>query len=1092
MEKILNALFSMRAMAVAMIVFFVAIGRATFIESAYGIQAAKITVYNALWFEVLLVFLAMNLMANIWRYQMWKREKIALLSFHISFLVIMLGAAITRFTGFEGMMLIREGESSNIIHSADPYLTLFNHEQKLKSAHKMWLSEVTNNNFDIAVDFPGHPVRMEYVDFMSKHIDSLIINDSIKGTALEIVTTDPASGGRKSNFMTPGEALPVGAAYIQFGNDKLPAGINIYEKNGVLMMRTNIPVKYLAMSKMQEARQTGVMPADSSYRFIQPNEEVPFATTTLYEVGGGQFVFKQALHNAKRYKMPSGRKDVGSDYLVVRVSEGKESKVITLEGGMGMIPTPEAFTLNGKEYHLEYGSKEIKTPFLVKCNDFIIERYPGSDMPSSYASDLQVLDKANNYFKKKRVFMNHVMDYNGYRFFQSSYDPDEKGTRLSVNHDYWGTLVTYIGYLLMAVGMVLSLFAPAGRFRDLLSKLSKSRSIRTGTTTLLLVAAFMGSGTAWAQTQQEAEHNHEEHAGHDHEHDHDHEHHDASHTVVAAPGQQPEKKDPIVRYMSEEHSDELASLLVQDFDGRIVPMHTVCDQLLRKLYRANKYKGYNAVQIIVSMHMYPEFWMEEPVIQVPAAVREKYKLKDYASFIELTDVATGAFKWADDYKIALRKKESERGETEKKLIKLVEKQQVFLGLLNWSYMKVIPVKNDPKNTWYDPISFSGLANRDSLALALPLEYLSAVHKASDDGNYRQAMKLLGDLKAYQRETAPSTIVPSETHVKTEISYNKMGIFKNAQNLYGALGFIIIILFIISILSKETDRANKRFRIVRMVFVGMILITFLYHGAGIAMRWYISGHAPWSNGYEAVVFIGWVTMIAGWIFSRFHPIIIGIAALLAYFMLFVSDMNLLDPEITPLQPVLKSYWLMIHVAIITGSYGFLGLSFMIGMINMVLYVIRSSRTSSKVTTSISTLTYVSEMTMTIGLFMLTIGTFLGGVWANESWGRYWGWDPKETWALVSVLVYAVILHLRYIPGLKGKFTFNAVSLWGYSAILFTFFGVNFILVGLHSYAQGDGSVSLPGWVIYAIIFFVLLTVAAAIRNAQHKKAQRTLL
>jgi len=198
------------------------------------------------------------------------------------------------------------------------------------------------------------------------------------------------------------------------------------------------------------------------------------------------------------------------------------------------------------------------------------------------------------------------------------------------------------------------------------------------------------------------------------------------------------------------------------------------------------------------------------------------------------------------------------------------------------------------------------------------------------------------------------------------------------------------------------------------------------------------------------------------------------------------MNLLDPEITPLVPVLKSYWLMIHVAIITGSYGFLGLAAILGILNLALYIFRTQRNGEVVTINITELTYVSEMTMTIGLFMLTIGTFLGGVWANESWGRYWGWDPKETWALVSVLVYAVILHLRYIPALKSKFLFNVVSLWGYSAILFTFFGVNFFLVGLHSYAQGDGFAKLPNWVYVTIVFFTLFTLFAWIRNRKHSK------
>lgn len=1074
----------MRAMAVAMVIFLVAIARATFIESSHGIQAAKLWVYNALWFEILLVFLAVNLIANIVRYKMWQRQKIAMLSFHLSFIIILIGAGVTRFTGYEGLMLIREGESSDIVYSSDPYLMVFDAGRRLKSGEKMMLSDITSNDFTMELDFAGNgkPLKIEYVDFLPKHIDSLIINDTVKGNALLIVTI--GDNGRDSVYVTEKEACPIGDSYLVYGDTKVPAGINVYKKDGVLMMRANIPVQYLPMAQMQSYRQLGIAPPDSAYKTVPANTNAPFQLTTLYMLGGKQFVFRGEIPHAKKYKMPSGRKDAGSDYLLVRASEGNDSKIVTLEGGMGMIPTPEQVQLNGHTYRLEYGAKEIRIPFAVKCNDFIIERYPGSDVASSYASDLEIMDKANNYFKKKRVFMNNVIDYNGYRFFQSGFDEDEKGTRLSVNCDYWGTTITYVGYLLMAVGMVLSLFAPAGRFRDLLTRLKKSHRKRAGMTAAVLALLTLSWGNAWSQEQPLAPHDHD-HA------DHAHTDHDNSHTVVtseARPGQMKKSAGKMVRFMSKAHSDELAQLLVQDFDGRIVPLHTVCDQLLRKLYRSNKYEEKNAVQTVMSMHMYPEYWLDVKIIQVPAAVREKYKLKDHASFLELTDAATGQFKWLADYNNALRKKESERGETEKKLIKLVEKHQVFLGLVNWQYMKLIPLKNDPGNTWYVPLS-PELTQKDPASSRMALLYLAALNDASVSGNYREAVKLLGNLIAFQRATAPADILPSERHVKVEISYNKMGIFGNAEKLYLAIGLFLMITFFIRIFIRSSGRSDRIFTILRRIFVGLLIITFAYHGAGIAMRWYISGHASWSNGYEAVVFIAWVTMIAGLIFSRANPGILAGTALLAAFMIMVTELNLLDPEITPLQPVLKSYWLMIHVAIITGSYGFLGLACILGLFNMVLYITRTKKNAPVNNRNINELTYVSEMTMTIGLFMLTIGTFLGGVWANESWGRYWGWDPKETWALVSVLVYAVILHLRFIPGLKSKFTFNLVSMWGYSAILFTFFGVNFILVGLHSYAQGDGSVSLPNWVIFAGLFFLLLTIAAAVCNSRYNKQQR---
>ncbi|MBK6524791.1 MAG: cytochrome c biogenesis protein CcsA [Crocinitomicaceae bacterium] len=268
---------------------------------------------------------------------------------------------------------------------------------------------------------------------------------------------------------------------------------------------------------------------------------------------------------------------------------------------------------------------------------------------------------------------------------------------------------------------------------------------------------------------------------------------------------------------------------------------------------------------------------------------------------------------------------------------------------------------------------------------------------------------------------------------------------------------------------------------------IFLVCFLAHGAGLGLRWYLSGHAPWSNGYEAVVFIAFITVLAGLLFYKQNKIILGATGILAWLMLFVAHMNELDPEITNLVPVLQSYWLMIHVAIITGSYGFLGLAAILALVNLVMFVFIKDSNKSKINDTSRQLTYVIEMTMIIGLFMLTIGTFLGGVWANESWGRYWGWDAKETWALASVLVYAIILHFRFIPGLKSHFAMTTAALWGYGSIIMTFFGVNFYLSGLHSYAQGD-PIPIPTWVPISVILLFALNILAYLRYRTIFKTQ----
>lgn len=1060
----------MKMMALAMFIFLFAIGAATILESKYDIQTAKIIVYNALWFEVLLVYLAINLIANIFRYKMYQREKIAMFTFHISFIVILIGAGITRFISFEGLMLIREGQSSNQIFLSEPHLWMRINDGKLQYTmnEKLFMSEVTDNSFHYNIDFPNHAskIRIEYVDFKKKQIDSLVISDKIPGAVLDIVTD-----GMKSNYLSKNGFVTVGDIPISYEKKNAAPGIEILDVNGELKIKSAYPLKYLPMSEMQKARQTGAPIPDSLYKSVAIDSISTFFETTLYLVENQQFVFKRKINNAKMMKMSSGKKDRGLDLLTIKITDGNQSKIVTLEGGAGSIPGKEVFAFNGLQYEMEYGSTKQEIPFSILCRDFQLDKYPGSEVASSFASEVTILDEKNQYKRQQRIFMNNVMDYGGYRFFQSSYDLDipqtpenEEGTRLSVNHDFWGTNVTYLGYLLMALGMIFTLFARDGRFKELLGVIKKSRERREKSLLSVLLMVLLSFNTSAQETG---------HEGHDHA-----THNHANHQMTAP------KPNMEHHFISDEHAEEMASLLVQDFQGRIIPFHTLADQLMRKIYGKNKWDKQNAVQTIMSMQMYPEFWFTQKVIAVPKAVREQLKLGEYASYPELFNAQTGEFKWMAQYNEAHHKLESKRAEFDKKLIKLVEKFQVYNSVLAWEYFKIIPLKNDKNNLWVTPLNQT-FAQQDSLRFKATFGYFTALHQAAKSNAWGSASDMLTSIKQYQKDLAKN-IIPSERAIKLEISYNKMNIFKNSMYSYLILGFILLVIFFIRIFITPTQGSEKRFKRIAIPFYILMGIIFLYHGAGLGMRWYISGHAPWSNGYEAVVFIAWVTMIAGFIFSRKNPVVLAGTAILAFFMIFVTEMNLLDPEITPLQPVLKSYWLMIHVAIITGSYGFLGLGAILGLLNQVLYIFRGKKNGQRITAHINEITAVSELTITLGLFMLTIGTFLGGIWANESWGRYWGWDPKETWALVSVLVYAIILHLRYIPALAGKFTFNLVSLWGYTAILFTFFGVNFYLVGLHSYAQGDGLAEIPSWISYTIVTFALFSLLSYLRFRNYKK------
>ena len=282
----------MKMMALGMVIFLIAIATATFLESIYDIETAKIVIYNALWFEALLVFLSINLIANIFRYKMYVREKIAMLLFHVSFLIIMIGAAVTRFISFEGQMQIPEGTESSVILSADPYMQIeiIDEDQQLRNRieEKMFMSEVTNNFFHYDAQFPNRKgeILIEYMDFQKNMVDSLVINDSIKGSALEFVIQG------QSKFVSEGDIQNLNGLNVSFLSDEVDNGITVTRQGAKLLMKTGVPVKYLDMSQLTVADRQNPAVADSMTVDVGIDTIIPLETGKLYTAGMVQFVFK--------------------------------------------------------------------------------------------------------------------------------------------------------------------------------------------------------------------------------------------------------------------------------------------------------------------------------------------------------------------------------------------------------------------------------------------------------------------------------------------------------------------------------------------------------------------------------------------------------------------------------------------------------------------------------------------------------------------------------------------------------------------------------------------------------------------------------
>ena len=285
------------------------------------------------------------------------------------------------------------------------------------------------------------------------------------------------------------------------------------------------------------------------------------------------------------------------------------------------------------------------------------------------------------------------------------------------------------------------------------------------------------------------------------------------------------------------------------------------------------------------------------------------------------------------------------------------------------------------------------------------------------------------------------------------------------------GVLMLILTIVQLFTKSTliKYSVKFFHVLIGLFFGL-------HTLGLIARWYISGHAPWSDAYESMIYVGWATMFFGLAFGRKSQLTVASTAFVASMILMIAHWNWMDPAIANLVPVLNSYWLMIHVAVIVASYGPFTLGMILGLVALLLIIFTNESNKQRMKLAIDEISYINEMAITVGLVMLTIGNFLGGQWANESWGRYWGWDPKETWALISIMVYAFVIHARFVPGLRSKWVYNVMSIFAFYSILMTYFGVNFYLTGLHSYASGDKVVT-PSFIYYSVATVVLLSIVS---------------
>ena len=1056
-KKIISFFSSTRLMAVLFIVFAVALALGTFIEDRYNTITARILIYNAWWFELIMLLFFFNFLGNVKKYRLLTKEKWATLMLHAAFIFILIGAGITRYISFEGMMPIREGETADSIYSQDTFVTVMadgeydGQVRRRTFERKMLFSDYTpnKNDFTISNEFNGIDFQVEYKDFIMGAVEE--IQENPQGVNF-LKLVESGDGERHEHFLKQGEVVSI--HNVLFAYDKPTEGaINITEEEEGFFMQSPFEGDFMVM-------------ADQSQGHVAANEKHSLNWRSLYNMAGTQFVLPELPIKGELVLVSDGdyKARHNTDALIVTVKSQGQEQDVTLIGKAGRVGEPVSIELGDLEFTLMFGSKIYQTPFQIRLNKFIAAKYPGTQTSySSFESQVTVIDGSEQF--DARIYMNNILDYKGYRFFQAEFDRDEKGTVLSANHDFWGTWITYFGYTFLYIGMLAILFDKNTRFGDLRRKLDKVRQKKASLLTLLVL---LFSSVAFSQ--------------------HDH--------------QSPLRPAPVVidsliksTAIAPEHAAKFGELVIQDYGGRMKPINTFASELLRKVYKKESYQGLTPDQVFLSITQFtvaqqiqgaPNYWYFAPIISLPRGNEKMTQIlglpsgTKYATFMDFFD-DQGNYKLTDVVEDANHT--PIKSQFEKDFLDMDGKMALLNAAFTTRILTIFPIPGDENNKWVSPLEIneSGLTAMDSVFTKsiLPRMYVPALFQAKETGDYTKANEFLSHIKTFQ-QTMGKEVMPTQRNIEFEILYNEYDIFKTLYSYYMMVAVFMFVFIIADII--KPNRISKL--LVKILTVGVIIL-FIIHTMGLGVRWYVSGHAPWSDAYESVIYVAWATALFGLYFGRKSELTIASTSFVVGMILWGAHLNYMDPSIANLQPVLNSYWLIIHVAVIVASYGPFTLGMILGIVSLLLMIFTNSKNKAKMDLNIKELTYINEMALTVGLVLLTIGNFLGGQWANESWGRYWGWDPKETWALISIMVYAFVIHARFVPALRGTWIFNVFSVFAFYSIMMTYFGVNFYLSGLHSYAQGE-QVITPSIVWYSLGFCVLLSTAAYFGYRKHYK------
>lgn len=639
---------------------------------------------------------------------------------------------------------------------------------------------------------------------------------------------------------------------------------------------------------------------------------------------------------------------------------------------------------------------ERKLPFELRLESFDVKYHDGTRAEADYVSRFTITDGGAT--QRAEVSMNNVWKYRSVRFYQSSYDPDMRGSILALNSDPWGIPVTYAGYALLFLSLVWLLVDPKGAFR----RLFKSDMMRRGVLSVMAVCA-MSQAAGAANT------------------------------------------------MPRETADRLGRLNIL-YNDRVCPLQTFAVDFTKKLCGSARYGDYTPEQVLAGFIFYGDEWSAEPIIRVKnGPLRDALQLPGRCSVNTFFNQVMGGYilgPYLNEYY------HGHNGKFHKQVADIDDRLMMVMELRRGTLLRVFPFTSGGKTTWYSPTENITDTLVDEAHRKYMQNVFSLIYGEVLAGSYGNVDKILDKMLKYQQLNGGSSL-PSAAQVKAERIYNAIPFATILFMVNLTLGVVLLIIGLIRLIrpvkTDKPDRPDKALlRAVPVVGGALLGLSLLALTACIALRWIVGGRVPMANGYETMLLMAWFVMVLALVAARRFRIALPFGFLMSGFFLLVSHINQMDPQITHIMPVLSSPLLSVHVSVIMMSFALLSLTFICGLTAIILRLVRG-RNAVELDGQLDSLALLSRLLLYPALTLLGVGIFVGAIWANVSWGAYWSWDAKEVWGLITLMVYAVAAHAASVPFLRRSMGYHIFMTLAFLTLVMTYFGVNYFLGGMHSYA-----------------------------------------